>query len=111
MSDSAPQLESLSREELLARLVRLEAALREMSVVSHKINNPITALLGRAQMLRARAHSEPMVEKSVLVIDESAGRITELAKELSKLLKEARREFPDSAPELEQREPVGASTR
>jgi signal transduction histidine kinase len=111
MSESAARLESLSREELLARLVRVEAQLREMSVVSHKINNPITALLGRAQMLRSRAHSEPLVEKSVLVIDESAARITELAKELSKLLKEARRDFPDSAPALDAHEPVGASTR
>jgi len=97
-------------EAALARVARLEDALRELSVASHKINNPITALLGRAQMLRGKSHADPLVEKSLHVIDESATRVAELAKEISKLLKDARREPVETPISAERLEPVGSSS-
>ncbi len=77
------------------RLQRLEQALRVLSVISHEINNPLTALLGRSQLLRTRVTGDALVEKSAQVVDESASRLAELARELSRVLKESREESVD----------------
>lgn len=69
--------------------------LRELGVLIHKINNPLTALLGRAQILRARAQSDPQVLKAAQVIEESAMRIAEISREMSHLLRNAAPEDSD----------------
>jgi signal transduction histidine kinase len=69
--------------------------LRTLSVLSHKINNPLTALLGRAQLLASRAGADPHVTKSTSVIEESALRIAELIRELAIVVKEGRQEAVD----------------
>jgi signal transduction histidine kinase len=74
------------------RMEKLSEILRTLSILSHKINNPLTALLGRAQMLRAMAGTDPKVLKSAAVIEESAGRIAELIRELAGVVKEGRQE-------------------
>ena len=84
-----------SNAETLERVERLEKAIRTLSVISHRINNPLTALLGRAQILRARVEADPQMEKAAQVIEESATRIAELGRELSKVLRESRLDIAD----------------
>jgi nitrogen-specific signal transduction histidine kinase len=60
-----------------------------MRALSHAINNPVTALLGRAQMLSARNHDDPHVAKTAVVLEESASRVADLARSLSALLRKA----------------------
>ena len=74
------------------RIEKLGEVLRTLSVLSHKINNPLTALMGRAQMLRVQAGTDPKVVKAASVIEESAGRIAELIRELARVVKEGRQE-------------------
>lgn len=72
------------------RLEKFAGLLRTVGVLSHKINNPLTALLGRAQLLQARKGSDPDVLKSATVIEESAKRIADLLRELATVVKERR---------------------
>jgi signal transduction histidine kinase len=76
--------------EAEARVERLHEVLKTLGVLSHKINNPLTALLGRAQLLRARADADPAVAKSAEVVEESARRVADLIRELATVAKEAR---------------------
>ena len=77
------------------RVQRLGEALRTLSVLSHKINNPLTALLGRAQILQARQGTDPHVVKAATVIQESAQRIAELIRELAQVVKSGRQDAVD----------------
>lgn len=77
------------------RLARLADVLRTLSVLSHKINNPLTALLGRAQILSARKSDDPHVVKAAAVIEESAQRIADLIRELASVVREGRHEALD----------------
>jgi signal transduction histidine kinase len=89
----ATESERRSREiEKRHRLEKLSEVLKTLSVLSHKINNPLTALLGRAQLLRAYPDVDPRVQKTVSVIDESATRIAELVRELAGVVKEGKQE-------------------
>lgn len=74
------------------RLEKFEEVLNALGVLSHKINNPLTALLGRAQLLRARKSDDPHVTKAAEVIEESASRIATLIRELAAVVKEGRQE-------------------
>jgi nitrogen-specific signal transduction histidine kinase len=74
------------------RLEKLNEVLKTLSVLAHKINNPLTALLGRAQLLRAYPDADPKVKKTVSVIEESATRIADLIKELAGVVKEGKQE-------------------
>lgn len=85
-----------TESETLARLQRLEGILRDLSTISHNINNPLTALLGRAQILCATSKGDARVEKAAVVIEESATRISELARELSRTLRDARHDAAES---------------
>ena len=77
------------------RVARLGEVLRTLSVLSHKINNPLTALLGRAQILQARQGTDPHVVKAATVIQESAQRIAELIRELAQVVKSGRQDAVD----------------
>lgn len=74
------------------RLEKLAEVMRTLSVLSHKINNPLTALLGRAQILIARGGSDPHVLKAAAVIEESSQRIAELIRELAEVVREGKHE-------------------
>jgi PAS domain-containing protein len=74
---------------------RLGEVLRTLSVLSHKINNPLTALLGRAQILQAKQGTDPQVVKAATVIQESAQRIAELIRELAEVVKSGRQDAVD----------------
>lgn len=77
------------------RLEKLAEVLKTLSVLSHKINNPLTALLGRAQILQARKTTDPTVAKAAAVIEESSLRIADLIRELAQVVKEGRHEALD----------------
>jgi len=77
------------------RIERLGEVLRTLSVLSHKINNPLTALMGRAQILQARQGTDPQVVKAATVIQESAQRIAELIRELAQVVKSGHQEAVD----------------
>ena len=77
------------------RLEKLAEVLRTLSVLSHKINNPLTALLGRAQILQSHRGADPGVAKAAAVIEESSLRIAELIRELARVVKEGRHEALD----------------
>ena len=74
------------------RLERFAELLKTLGVLSHKINNPLTSLMGRAQILRMREQVDPSVRKAAEVIEESAKRIAEYIRELALVVKEGKEE-------------------
>lgn len=78
------------------RLESLEEVLRTLGTLSHQINNPLTALLGRTQILQARQASDPGVLKAAAVIQESAQRIADLVRELAVIVRQARQAGGDA---------------
>jgi signal transduction histidine kinase len=83
----AEQLERLN-EQLNQRLALVT---KTLSVLSHKINNPLTVLLGRAQMLKQRVEDLD-VAKAAEVIEQSSKRIADYIRELAEVVKEGREE-------------------
>jgi hypothetical protein len=77
------------------RLEKLAEVLKTLSVLSHKINNPLTALLGRAQILQAQKSTEPGVAKAAAVIEEASIRIADLIRELAQVVKDGRQDAVD----------------
>lgn len=71
-------------------LQRLAERMQELAVLSHKINNPLTALMGRAQMLRLKQGTDPAACKSAEVIEESSRRVAEYVRELAQVVREVR---------------------
>jgi signal transduction histidine kinase len=78
------------------RLEKLAEVLKTLSVLSHKINNPLTALLGRAQILQAHKTSDPGVVKAAAVIEDASLRIAELIRELAQVVKDGRQGAVDA---------------
>jgi len=76
------------------RVERLALVMKTLSVLSHKINNPLTTLLGRAQMLKL-LDKGPQVAKTADVIEESSKRIAAYIGELALVVKEGREESLD----------------
>ncbi len=74
------------------RLERLHAILQTLGVLSHKINNPLTAVLGRAQLLEARLQGDEEAVRAVRAIAEGARRIAELVREMVRVVREGRGE-------------------
>jgi len=85
--------ELLLREEIL-RNGRLTAVLDTWAALNHEINNPLAAILGRAQILLARPQG--LDEKTIAglrIIEESAIRIVDLAARLKELQTPTVREY------------------
>jgi len=100
-SDAAPtlvsgvaDLERLKQREQPAsgadfepRLGRAVELMGEVAGMCHRINNPLTSLLGRAQMLQLKPDPQPEdLAKAVVVIEDSARRIAGLVQELGHLV-------------------------
>jgi signal transduction histidine kinase len=90
------------------RLEKLAEVLKTLSVLSHKINNPLTALLGRAQILQTQKSNSPGVLKAAAVIEEASFRIADLIRELAQVVKEGRQ---DAVDELLEMSPATPSTK
>lgn len=86
-------LEGNTREQLGEMIV----ALRKLA---HDINNPLTALLGRAQLLRALAGDDPKLLKQAETIEESGMRIAQLVQQVSRELRQGGRLLELVDPEI-----------
>jgi signal transduction histidine kinase len=82
------------------RIVKLSAVMKDLRALNHDINNPLTALMGRTQLLRM-TQTDPQVVKAAAVIEESAGRIAGLMKQLAQVVREGRKEAIDDSLELD----------
>lgn len=81
------------REELL-RSGRLSAILDTAAALNHEINNPLAAILGRAQMLVSRPEeSNARVLSGLKVIEESARRIANLTEQVKEITEPAFTEY------------------
>ena len=79
-------------DEERQRLERFAGTMQTLAALSHKINNPLTALMGRAQILRIKGAGDPQVGKAAEVIEESARRIADYIRELATVVKQASEE-------------------
>ena len=93
------------------RLEKLAEVLRTLSVLSHKINNPLTALLGRAQILQAQKAGDPAVAKAAGVIEDASIRIADLIRELAQVVKDGRQDAVDDLLDMRTSTPVPGSRR
>jgi signal transduction histidine kinase len=75
------------------RLTRIADTLVTLADLSHKINNPLTSLLGRAQILKLRLDTDPAMRKAAEVVEESAKRIAEHVRELANVVRDTRNEL------------------
>ena len=66
-----------------------------LSRLCHKINNPLTSIMGRAQMLQVKVKQDESLAKSVGVIEESSRRVAGLIQELANLVVQGRKEFAE----------------
>ena len=89
-SDSHLDPSNLTEEQLRARLAERERTIAEVAAlvarVRHEINNPLTGVLGNAQLL-LREDLSDKVRARVKKIEELALRTTEIAAELREVKK------------------------
>jgi len=78
------------------RLEQLSEVMDTLAELSHKINNPLTSLMGRAQLLEVRQDNDPYVQNSCQVIAESSRRIAEYVRELAQVVRAGREHVSDS---------------
>jgi len=93
------------------RLEKLAEVLKTLSVLSHKINNPLTALLGRAQILQAQKTGDPSVAKAAAVIEEASLRIADLIRELAQVVKDGRQDAVDDLLDMSSPTPAPGGRR
>ncbi len=82
-SETARQLEELRRTQ--AQLVHAEklSAVGELaSGVAHEINNPLTTILGQAQLLLDRSDASPYVRERLAIIGDEASRAARIVQNL-----------------------------
>ena len=80
------EIEARERREIES----MQKMMQKLGRLSHKINNPLTSLLGRAQLLRVSRVTDPKVGKAAAVIEESAKRIADYVRELANVVSEGR---------------------
>jgi len=93
------------------RLEKLAEVLKTLSVLSHRINNPLTALLGRAQILQAQQSSDPRVVKAAAVIEDASLRIADLIRELAQVVKDGRQGAVDELLDMSATTPASGDRR
>ena len=88
-------------DELLSELLRLhEATVRDVGQrfirlgdLSHQINNPLTSLLGRAQLLQLGAGEDEALRAGAEVVERSATRVAEHVRELAQQVRDGRKKL------------------
>lgn len=101
-SDASPETSREAHLEELERsiervLAEQERSWEALAALSHKINNPMTSLIGRVQLLRQKSTADPYVNRAVEVIEESSMRVAEYLREMAALVKQRRAELRDLA--------------
>lgn len=66
------------------------ALFHALGVLSHKINNPLTSLMGRAQILQMQEGQDPQVRKAAEVIESCSRRIAGYIRQLALVIEEGR---------------------
>jgi signal transduction histidine kinase len=85
-------------EAIQETLAEQERSWEKLAKLSHKINNPLTSLIGRAQLLRQRDDADPYVRRAAEVIEESSKRIATYVRELTAVVKERREDSAQLVP-------------
>jgi len=85
-------------EAIQETLAEQERSWAKLAKLSHKINNPLTSLIGRAQLLRQRDDTDPYVRRAAEVIEESSKRIANYVRELTAVVKERREDSAQLVP-------------
>lgn len=97
LDDTMAELDpDAARPTVAVDIELLGELLGSLSRLCHKINNPLTSILGRAQMLQLKVKQglgDEKLRKSVQVIEESAKRVANLIQELANLVCQGRKEF------------------
>jgi len=97
----------MDRHETEAELhERLGDAFAELARLTHKINNPLTSLLGRAQLLRMAGGADERTLRAAQVIEESATRVADYVAELAEVVLQAREALAEKSPCVQQAEDV-----
>jgi signal transduction histidine kinase len=78
---SALEAELEARER--RQIESIQEMMQALGSLSHKINNPLTSLLGRAQLLRVGEDTDPKTRRAAEVIEDSAKRIAGYIRELA----------------------------
>jgi signal transduction histidine kinase len=88
------------------RLEDLLALLQTLGALCHKVNNPLTSLLGRAQLLKMRVGDDDYLQSSCEVIEESSQRIADTIQELAEVVRKNRKETLQALEDREEAEDV-----
>ncbi len=83
-------------------LARVSTALVALADLAHKINNPLTSLLGRAQILKLKLDTDPGLRKAADVVEESARRIADHVRELAGVVRDTRKDLERSIGERDE---------
>jgi signal transduction histidine kinase len=75
---------SEAQEELRAR--EKQALIAELAgAAAHELNQPLTSVLGYAELIRRRADDEPQVQKAVSTILTEAERMAEIVRKIGRI--------------------------
>ncbi len=88
-----------SAEELLLALIELHRAMRgefeerfvRLGELTHSINNPLTSLIGRAQLIQLAPPGDESIRSGAAVVERSATRVAEYVRELAEQVRDGRR--------------------
>jgi len=69
--------------------------LRQQSELCHKINNPLTTVMGRAQLLQLKCGDNPDVASAAKLIEESSRQVAGLVREMSHIIQRIRGRLPE----------------
>ena len=98
MSEDSQTVTAEETEELRSRVAEYEARLNEIaelvSQVRHEINNPLTGVLGQAQLL-LREELNEKAHKRVQTIEQLAMRLRDIVAELRQVQKPVGASEPD----------------
>jgi signal transduction histidine kinase len=95
------ELESAIEARERHQIEIMQEMMQTLGMLSHKINNPLTSLLGRAQLLRVSTETDPKTRKAAEVIEESARRIADYVRELANVVSESRNKINRRLREME----------
>ena len=82
----APVVPPADAETTLAELAEIVDRIAE---VSHRINNPLTSLVGRSQLLRRQESDPQKVSHAAAEIETAAGRVADYMRELRQVIRGA----------------------